>query len=394
MEKQTISGLLSDAAQFLRNEFEYIRKSNPHSAEKGSEVESILRNFLNQHMPQRYRAGSGFIIDNTNEISRQTDVIIYDALSSPLFRASETTQIVPADTVACVIEVKTSLNKNDLEDAFQKIASCKKLQKTPLSKMDQKPTGSQLANVSTLGIVFGFDSALSLDTLASHFKEFNQSYPSNLWPDMAVVLDKGVIEYWVSFPGESKLTGELANACDEGFPIPPFYVHLTALHDGKYSLNRFFNRLLSQLTFFPRRPSTLPFDIILEGTAETLKTIEAYQYDTHSQLTRVSEERYLENNLKPPVSMNVYDDRGNQIGLMQYIPWQDGAIIRWYSPIPLQGLLPLLLSKPEGIVVRQPASDAQLSSLLTITEADFRNWPDLLAKKSNMKAKLVEESNT
>jgi hypothetical protein len=394
MEKPSISRLLSDAAQLLRSEFEFIRKSNLHSAEKGSEVEDILRAFLNQHMPQRYRAGSGFIIDNTNEISRQTDVIIYDALSSPLYRASEKTQIVPADTVACVIEVKTALNKNDLEDAFKKIASCKSLKKTPLSEMDQRPTGSQFANVGTLGIVFGFDSDLSLDTLASHLKELNQSYPSNLWPDMAVVLDKGVIEYWVSFPGESRLAGELANSCDEGFPIPPFYVHLTSLHDGKYSLNRFFNRLLSQLTFYPRRPSTVPFDIILEGTAETLQTIEAYQYDTRRQLRTVPEERYLENHPKPPLSMNVYDDKGKQIGLMQCIPWQDGAIIRWYSPIPLQGVLPLLLSKPEGIVFRQPGSDAQLSSLLRITQSEFRSWPDLLAKKSNMKAELVEASST
>lgn len=70
MEKLTISELLSDAAQLLRSEFEFIRKSNPHSAEKGSEVENILRTFLNQHMPQRYHAGSGFIIDNANDIKQ------------------------------------------------------------------------------------------------------------------------------------------------------------------------------------------------------------------------------------------------------------------------------------------------------------------------------------
>lgn len=146
--------------------------------------------------------------------------------------------------------------------------------------------------MGTLGIVFGFDSDLSLDTIASHLKELNNSYPSNLWPDMAVVLDKGVIEYWVSFPGESRLVGELANSCDEGFPIPPFFAHLTSLQDGKYSLNRFFNRLLSQLTFYPRRPSTVPFDIILGGTAVTLQTIEAYQYDTCRQLRTVPERKH------------------------------------------------------------------------------------------------------
>lgn len=392
MEKPTISNLLSDAAKLLRSEFEFIRSSNPHSAEKGSEVEVILRTFLNQHMPQRYHAGSGFMIDNTNNISRQTDVIIYDALSSPMYRASERAQIMPADTVACVIEVKTSLSKSELQNAFDKIASCKSLKKSPFSDLDQRSTGSQLATVETLGIIFGFDSDISLETLASHLKELNKSYPSNLWPDMVVVLDKGVIEYWVSWPGESNLAGELANSGSAGFPIPPFYVHLTVLNDGNYSLNRFFNRLLSQLTFYPRRPGTVPFDIILEGTTKTMQTIEAYQYNSQNELQIVPKETYLQNQPKPPLSMSVYDDKGNQIGRMQYIPWQDGAVVRWYSPIPLEGILPLFLSKPEGIVVRQPGTDAQLSSLLRITQSDFRGWAELLAKKSNMKAVIDETS--
>jgi hypothetical protein len=273
MEKTTISKLLRETAKHLRSEFEYIRVSNPHAAEKGAEVENVLRTFLNQHMPQRFHAGSGIVIDNKNEISRQTDVIIYDALSSLFYRASEKTQIVPADTVACVIEVKSSLDKAELEDGYNKIVSYKKLKKTPFrSNMDQVSTGSHLSTVETLGVIFGFDSKISLQTLATHLKELNNSHTSNLWPDMVVILDKGLLNYWVSFPGESSLSAELYNSClEEGYPIPPFYIHLTIVNDCEYALNRFFNRLLSQLTFFARRPSTVPFDIVLEGSKSTLQ---------------------------------------------------------------------------------------------------------------------------
>jgi hypothetical protein len=148
------------------------------------------------------------------------------------------------------------------------------------------------------------------------------------------------------------------------------------------------------LTFYPRRPGTVPFDIILEGTSKTMQTIEAYQYNSKNELRVVPIETYLQNQSKPPLSISVYDDKGNQIGLMQYIPWQDGAVVRWYSPIPLQDILRLLFSKPEGIVVRQPNSDAQLSSLLRITQSDFRSWVELLAKKSNMKVVIDEKSGT
>ena len=144
MEKPTISALFNDAAKKLRSDFEYIRSSNPHAGEKGTEVEEILRTFFNQHLPQRFRAASGFIIDNENNISGQTDVIIYDALVSPVYRYSDKTLILPVDTVASVVEVKSRLNKGDLEDAYKKIASCKSLKKRPLSDADQKATGKRL----------------------------------------------------------------------------------------------------------------------------------------------------------------------------------------------------------------------------------------------------------
>jgi len=92
--------------------------------------------------------------------------------------------------------------------------------------------------------------------------------------------------------------------------------------------------------------------------------------------------------------MEVFDEKGKQIGLMQYIPWQDGAVLRWYSPIPLEGILPLILKAPGDIVVKQPSSDAQLSSVLKVSRNEFKKWPAILTSKSNMKAKLNEPTGT
>lgn len=345
-------------------------------------------------MPKRFKAGSGYIIDNENNISKQTDVIIYDSLSSPLLRANENTQIIPADTVACIIEVKSSLDKDSLQDAFQKVVSCKVLQKTPFSELDRKSTGSNLTTVETLSIVFGFESKLTLKTLAGHLKEFNKSCDSKCWPDMVVVLDRGIINYWVSYPGETNFAGEIHNQCQDGFPIPPLYIHLAAVEDGKYSLNRFFNRLLSHLTFYPKRPSTIPFDLVLQGAGKSIFPIEGYQYNLNRRLKVVPEKLHIQNEGEPPLSIEVYDEKNKQIGLIQFIPWQDGSVVRWYSSIPLQGILALVLPKLEGIVVKQPSSDAQLSSVLNISKDDFRKWPDLLKQKSNMTAKLVEPIST
>jgi len=394
MDKPTISKLFSDAAKRLRTEFEFIRSSQPHSAEKGIEVENILKSFLNSHLPHRFCAGSGIIIDNDNTISKQTDVIIYDVFSSPIYRYAENAQIIPADTVASVIEVKTCLNKSEIKDGYEKIASCKQLKKRPFSQLDQKSTGSELATVGTFGVIFGFDSDTSLETLADNIGELNKDYESRLWPDMVVVLDKGILSYGISYPGEENLAGELATPCGDDFQIPPFYVHLIVHKDGEFSLNRFFCNLLSHLTFYPRRPSTPPFDTILEGAPKQVRIIKAYQHNTKRQLKPAPSEMHIENKPKPPVSMGVKDENDRQIGLLQFIPWQDGAVIRWYGRIPLQDLLGFLLSKPEGIVIKQPHSDAQLSSVLNITEEDFRRWPEILAKNTDLTGSLEYANST
>jgi hypothetical protein len=56
-----------------------------------------------------YQSGSaraGFIIHHQDRISKQTDVVVYDALNCPVYRTSDYAGIFPADNVAAVVEVK------------------------------------------------------------------------------------------------------------------------------------------------------------------------------------------------------------------------------------------------------------------------------------------------
>jgi hypothetical protein len=175
-EKSTIAGLISKASKKLRDEFEHIRETNSHNGEKGTEVQNVLKEFLNIQLPQRFRATSGFVIDIENQMSDHQDVIIYDAMSSAVFRYEKENQIVPSDAVAAIIEVKSVLNKAELEDAFSKIEEVKKLRKRPLGEMDQKPTASEMTTTATLGVEFGFETNTKLDTLAAHCAELNEKF--------------------------------------------------------------------------------------------------------------------------------------------------------------------------------------------------------------------------
>jgi hypothetical protein len=91
--------LLQAAGRQLQAEFQEIRDSNPHAGDSGAEAEEILKNFLRDRLPRRFGVESGIVLGTEGAISRQTDLIVFDALNSPVYRKGPRTHIVPRDNV-------------------------------------------------------------------------------------------------------------------------------------------------------------------------------------------------------------------------------------------------------------------------------------------------------
>ncbi|HEV2491540.1 MAG TPA: DUF6602 domain-containing protein [Terriglobia bacterium] len=383
-EKSTIAGLISQAAKKLRDDFEHIRNTISHSGEKGGETEDKVREFLNGHIPKRFHATKGFVIDADNQMSDHQDVIIYDEQSSPVYKYDGANQIVSADAVAAVMEVKAVLNKSQLEEAFAKIEEVKRLKKHPISEMDQKATSSTLTTTGTLGIILGFGSDISLEKLAEHCLELNEKYETAHRPDIIVVLDVGVINYTAQFVGARNM-GDLAVASDDEFMIPPCYVHLVAREDGAFSLNRLFTRLISHLAFYPRRPSIPPFSVLLEGTSSIVHTLGVYQFNTERRLVRYEAPpaKPSEQNLIIRIRHRASKE---ELATLTYIPWQDGGIIRKKGKIPLMALL-VWFTKGEPPSTMQ-VEDTELSMVMKVTRPEFEKWPTTIERQSDMTATL------
>jgi len=383
-EKSTIAGLISKAAKKLRDDFEHVRDTISHSGEKGGETEDKVREFLNGHLPKRFHATKGFVIDVDNQMSDHQDVIIYDQQSSPVYKYDGANQIVSADAVAAIMEVKAVLNKGHLTEAFAKIEEVKRLRKRPISGMDQKSTESTLTTTGTLGIILGFGSDISLTKLAEHCVELNEKYETAHRPDMIVLLDVGVINYTVQFVGTRNM-GDLAVAADDEFVIPPCYVFLVAREDGAFSLNRLFTHLLSHLALYPRRPSIPPFSVLLEGTSSIVHGLGTYQYNTERRLVR-----YEPPSVTPPKQNPIIRIRDKvskeELATMTYIPWQDGGVIRKKGAIPLIGLL-VWFTKGEPPRTMH-VEDAELSMVMKVTRPEFEKWPATIERQSNMTATL------
>lgn len=214
MTTLTRAEIFAQAARKLRSDFEALTVI-PHKASKGHEAEEIIRRFLNGHLPKRFAAGSGFIIDPLGAVSNQTDVVVYDAHNCPVYRASDSAAIFPSNNVAIVVEVKSRLNKEAIEDAAAKIAKIKAMSKS------KPPDMPFLVTAQTMGVLFAFASDIKLSTVGEHYKDTFRTHGIGRHIDSIAVLDQGIVTLAGRLPGlegwnVAQMTEGLGGAPAEG----------------------------------------------------------------------------------------------------------------------------------------------------------------------------------
>lgn len=368
-----IKSLLIAASKELRASFEYQKDTSTHAGTQGQAVEDILIDFLNQRLPKRFCSSSGFVVDYQGSISKQCDVVIYDALNSPIYKPSKKGMIVLSDNAAGVIEVKSTLDKKELEKSAKNIASVKRLKKSPITNMDEPVTFSSFVNTKTYGIVFAYGSTTSLETLADNLKEINKSIPSSEWIDLVVVLDKGVIGYTVQNPFENGKQHWFGGASDDEFPPPPYYVHLVKADLGELTLNKFFVSLLAHLTFYRKR---VGFDLnsLLGPEDKDVLTINAYQYNLDKNLVDITDDHKQEN-FNMPLRYNLFRAQDKRfLGQISRKPWQDGAMLSYSGYLPPNIIFPAFIKDNNAVFVNGLDGGRHwISSIVKLSEADFES---------------------
>jgi len=122
--------LLNSYSQEFRARLRRINSFTNHPSSIGSSHEGILRRFLQQYTPKRFAVNEGFILDDKDNVSSQCDIIIWSALDHSPFYMDGDFVIVPAKSVHAVIEVKTSLTKSTIQEAFEQLK--------PIHEMNEK----------------------------------------------------------------------------------------------------------------------------------------------------------------------------------------------------------------------------------------------------------------
>lgn len=117
-------------ASQLQVEAEIFSRLVGHNGEMGRANEIALVQLVTRLLPARFGVGTGIVIDARGRRSKQCDLIVFDAANQPQVLAQSTQLLFPVETVRMVIEVKTTITSEAIQDAAEKIEALRKLTAT------------------------------------------------------------------------------------------------------------------------------------------------------------------------------------------------------------------------------------------------------------------------
>jgi len=350
-----------------------------------SSLVDALNIFIGKFVGWPYSVAAGKIIDVTGS---QTDTFACVVHAVPAITEGPHAGYIPADGAAVVIDANENLNLDTLRVAYSRIAQVKRLKKKPGPQLGGIPT-----TTVTLGIILAKRSELPIETLTGELDRLNNATPGGERPDMLVLTSTGVINYAVQFPGDSIMGDFLppAEGAINAFP-PPMYIVMVVRPAGDYALNKMTAFLIAHLEIFSPGAKVPKWSEVLQGVTSQVVTCTGYQYNQRGDLVPVPRQFYNDRYLAPR-PLVIQDQKGNPLASIQFLPWQDGAVIMLYGKLPLESLL-ILLGKDvinHGRIIK--LKDVQISHVLPITAADFDEMLVRFQRQSNMRVRL-EESNT
>jgi len=164
-----------------------------HLGGRGTAREDGIRNFLDKYLPRRYTLGHGEVLHSTNRRSRQCDLIIYDADRCPLLLV-DSHSVYPLESVFGTIEVKSVLTSEELDRAFENVASVKRLASEGTISIGGPGFDYSVPRPTPIGVIIAYKSNRTLQAILDQYVALEKASASpRLSPDIVVVLGEGVI---------------------------------------------------------------------------------------------------------------------------------------------------------------------------------------------------------
>jgi len=191
-----------------------------HPGEDGRYVETLIRSYLQQYLPQELEVLTGFILRpavklglqnrgrkrDEDQHSSQLDIIIYDTSTYPVFQRMGETVIVPPEGVVAILSVKKTLRDNDIETESRALMEASKICRCDESVPEKRRRGPFLVLVAAGSKL----SNIKVDRTEKIFAKLKEIYgASTVFDDMIGFI--GDLTGWHVFKSRPK------NNCAEYF---------------------------------------------------------------------------------------------------------------------------------------------------------------------------------
>jgi hypothetical protein len=165
----------------LQAEVDVFNRLVLHNGVMGQENELSLSRVLLNLVPRRYGVSAGLLIDSGERYSKQTDILIYDQAYEPAILAQSTQVLFPVENVRACIEVKTTVEKREIEDFARKMEALQEL----------RPVEQPLPLFALVGYHLGS----RVETIAENLSEVDP----RLRPDIFCVLESALFGGWPKY---------------------------------------------------------------------------------------------------------------------------------------------------------------------------------------------------
>lgn len=180
---------IESMAEQLSSTYQKITSHIEHMGLRGASREDALKDCLGKLLPRKYAVGCGTVVDVEGTQSKQQDFFVYDAFSSPIFLQTESSVVIPAESVYATVEIKSSLCKQALREGVENIQSVKTLELHAAHRSADAPDTC----CDVFGGIFSYASETSLKCLAHNLEEVCRNIPRREQPSVVCVLDRGLI---------------------------------------------------------------------------------------------------------------------------------------------------------------------------------------------------------
>ena len=191
---------MSDVAEEMSSKSAKIRRDfAQHRLSAGENRQDLVGQFLVDHLPKRFGVDTGFVISRDDQFSKQADLMVVDKENNVPLYPDYRNRLWPVESVYALIEVKTHLNPDDLDDCISKGQRFKSLTR----EFCQTRTPQHTKN--SLFVIWAFESP-EPKLLKEHLVERLRDIDVTEQPDLVVIPD--VLVAHMGQYGETARLGE------------------------------------------------------------------------------------------------------------------------------------------------------------------------------------------